>query len=38
MGTPRQVAEAISSSRRDFLRTITGAAAATAIFGIAPCA
>lgn len=35
--TPGQVAEAISSSRRDFLRTITGAGAATALFGLAPC-
>jgi len=35
-GTPRQVAEAISSNRRDFLRTITGATASAALFGFAP--
>ena len=32
-GNPREVAEAISFSRRNFLRSVTGAAGASAIFG-----
>lgn len=32
-GSPRDVAEAISFSRRNFLRSVTGAGAAAAIFG-----
>jgi hypothetical protein len=32
-GSPREVARAISLSRRNFLRSVTGAGAATAIFG-----
>src|SRR3954469_24617584 len=33
---PRELAHAISLSRRNFLRTVTGGAAATAVFGAAP--
>ncbi|MGH9612483.1 MAG: twin-arginine translocation signal domain-containing protein [Bryobacteraceae bacterium] len=33
---PREVAQAISWSRRDFLRATTGATAGTALFGLAP--
>ncbi|HXF27487.1 MAG TPA: twin-arginine translocation signal domain-containing protein [Bryobacteraceae bacterium] len=33
---PGAIAQAISWSRRDFLRTATGATAATALFGLAP--
>lgn len=35
-GSPREVAEAISFNRRNFLRTVTGAGAASAIFGASP--
>jgi hypothetical protein len=35
-GSPREVADAISHSRRNFLRSLTGAGAATAIFGNSP--
>src|SRR5262245_23520633 len=35
-GSPREVAGAISQNRRNFLRAVTGAGAATAIFGSAP--
>lgn len=33
---PREIAQAISSSRREFLRVATGASVATALFGFAP--
>ena len=32
-GTPREIAQAISFNRRNFLRSVTGAGAATALFG-----
>ena len=35
-GSPREVAQAISLSRRNFLRSVTGAGAATAFFGASP--
>ena len=35
-GSPREVAEAISFNRRNFLRAVTGAGAASAIFGASP--
>lgn len=35
-GNPREVADAISLSRRNFLRSVTGAGAASAIFGASP--
>ena len=35
-GSPREVAHAISLSRRNFLRSVTGAGAATAFFGASP--
>lgn len=34
--TPRELAQAISWERRDFLRTVTGAGAAAALFGLGP--
>ena len=34
--SPRQVAQAISASRRDFLRSVTGAAVGTTLFSFAP--
>ena len=35
-GSPREVAHAISLSRRNFLRSVTGAGAAAALFGASP--
>src|SRR5260370_15886748 len=32
-GSPREIAHGISLNRRNFLRSVTGAAAATALFG-----
>ena len=37
-GSPREVAHAISLSRRNFLRSVTGAGAAAALFGASRCA
>ena len=34
--TPRQISEAVSSTRRTFLRTVAGMGAATAVFGPGP--
>ena len=34
--TPHQIAQAVSRDRRDFLRAVTGAGAATALFSLAP--
>ena len=34
--TPRQIAQVVSQDRREFLRTVTGAGAATALFSLAP--
>lgn len=34
--TPREIAQAVSLSRRDFLRAATGASAGAALFGFAP--
>jgi hypothetical protein len=34
--SPREIAQAVARSRRDFLREATGAAAATALFGLHP--
>ena len=36
-GSPREIAHCISRNRRDFLRTVTGATAGAALFGLAPC-
>ncbi len=33
---PREIAQAVSASRRDFLRTVTGATVGGALFGFAP--
>ncbi|MBV8552175.1 MAG: hypothetical protein JOY54_12805 [Acidobacteriaceae bacterium] len=35
-GTPREIAQAVSWNRRDFLRSITGATAGAALFSFAP--
>jgi hypothetical protein len=35
-GSPQEVAQAISRSRRDFLRTATGAGVGAALFGVSP--
>ena len=35
-GSPREVAQAISQNRRHFLRSVTGASAATTLFGALP--
>ncbi|HEY6291638.1 MAG TPA: hypothetical protein VI455_08770 [Terriglobia bacterium] len=34
--SPREIAQAVSWNRRDFLRAVTGASAATAVFSLAP--
>src|ERR1700733_3122138 len=36
LGNPREIAQAVSWRRRDFLRTVTGAGAASALYGVAP--
>jgi hypothetical protein len=35
-GNPREIAQAVSWRRRDFLRTVTGAVAASALYSVAP--